>query len=84
LKKSNTSISDASNAQLSIKTYYLKSLKNALRVRIGISLKFTTLKMAISNVINLLILSQSAFKLMNLQTSHTNLNSAYDTFVYIK
>jgi len=38
LKKLNASISDAMNAQVCIKTYYLKSLKNVLRVLVSISL----------------------------------------------
>jgi len=38
LKKSNVPISDALNAQVSIKIYYIKSLKRALRVLVNISL----------------------------------------------
>jgi len=40
LKKFNISISDALNAQFSIKIYYLKSLKSALRALVNISLKW--------------------------------------------
>jgi len=38
LKKYNVSIFDALNAQVPIKTYYLKSLKSALRTLVNISL----------------------------------------------
>jgi len=37
LKKLNTSISNALNAKIFIKIYYLKSLKNVLRVLVNIS-----------------------------------------------
>jgi len=37
LKKFNVSISDVLNAQFSIKFYFLKSLKNALRAFVNIS-----------------------------------------------
>jgi len=37
LKRLNISISNALNAQVSIKTYYLKSLKSAFRALVSIS-----------------------------------------------
>jgi len=42
LKKFNTSIFDALNAQIFIKIYYLKSLKNVLRALVNISLNKNT------------------------------------------
>jgi len=64
LKKSNSLIFDSLNAQLSVKTYYIKSLKSSLTIIVTIFLEDFTISLYLLNN-----LSQSYLSILSFSTS---------------